>query len=163
MLTIQRILKSLNTHNVKYIVVGGAAAIAQGSVRLTFDLDICYSRDKENLENIVKAISPFNPHLRGAPKNIPFVFDAKTLKNGLNFTLSTDAGDIDLIGELAGLGYYNEVLKYSKKKQIYGMECCVLSLEGLIKNKKAAGREKDKEALIELEALLEIRRRMGKK
>ncbi len=146
----------------RYIVVGGTAAIAQGSVRLTFDLDICYARDKENLENIVKAISPFHPYLRGASENLPFIFDVKSLQTGLNFPFSTDVGDIDLIGELSGLGDYNEVLKYAEKSQIYNMDCYVLSLEGLIKNKKAMGREKDKEALIELEAILEIRKQKEK-
>ncbi|MEW6006857.1 MAG: hypothetical protein AB1595_01710 [bacterium] len=158
MLDIKKILESLNKHNVRYIVVGGTAAIAQGSARLTFDFDICYARDKENLKNIVMAIAPFHPYLRGAPKNLPFIFDAKTLQMGLNFTFSTDVGDIDLIGELSGLGDYNEVLKYAGKSQIYNIDCHILLLEGLIKNKKTVAREKDKEALIELEALLEIQK-----
>lgn len=163
MLDIKKILESLNEHNVRYIVVGGTAAIAQGSVRLTFDFDICYARDKENLENIVKALKPFNPYLRGAERGLPFIFDAETLQKGLNFTFSTEIGDIDLIGELSGLGDYNGVVKYAEKTQIYEIECQVLSLEGLIKNKKAVGRQKDKEALIELEALLEIRKQQEKK
>jgi predicted nucleotidyltransferase len=158
MLDIQKILKALNVHNVKYIVIGGTAAIAQGSSHLTFDFDICYARDKENLENLIKAIAPFHPYLRGAQKDLPFIFDVKTLQTGLNFTLSTDVGDIDLIGELSGLGSYNEVIKYSERLQIYDIECYVLTLEGLIKNKRAIGRPKDKNLLIELEALLQIRK-----
>lgn len=85
MLDVKKILKNLNTYNVKYIVVGGTAAIAQGSLRLTFDLDLCYARDKENLESIVKALSPFNPYLRGTPKDLPFIFDAKTLSYNSRF------------------------------------------------------------------------------
>lgn len=135
MLNIRKILRTLNENNVKYVVIGGTAAIAQGSAHLTFDLDICYAKDKENLNNLVKAITPFHPHLRGAPKDLPFIFDAKTLNSGLNFTLSTDAGDIDLIGELSGIGQYAEAVKYSEKLQIYDTKCYVLTLEGLIKNK----------------------------
>lgn len=94
--------------------------------------------------------------------DLPFIFDTKTLRNGLNWTLSTDIGEIDLLGEVKGIGAYNEVIKYSETMEIYNMKCNVLSLEGLIKNKKALGRGKDKAALIELEALLEIRKRIGK-
>jgi predicted nucleotidyltransferase len=163
MLDIKRILKSLNAHKVKYIIAGGTAAIARGSVHLTFDFDICYARNKENLENLVKALTPFHPHLRGAPEDLPFIFDAKTLHQGLNFTFSTDVGDIDLIGELSGIGYYDEVLKLSEETEIYNQRCYVLTLEGLIQNKKALGREKDVALLKELEALREIRKQQEKK
>ena len=158
MLDIQGILKILNEHNVKYIVIGGTAAIAQGSAHLTFDLDICYARDKENLENLVKAITLFHPYMRGAPKELPFVFDVRTLELGLNFTFSTDVGDIDLLGEVKGVGDYNEVIKYSEKLEIYDMYCQVLTLEGLIKSKKVLNRPKDIAVLKELEALLEIKK-----
>jgi predicted nucleotidyltransferase len=158
MLNIQKILKALNENNVKYVVIGGTAAIAQGSAHLTFDLDICYDRDKSNLKNLVKAFTPFHPYLRGAPKDLPFIFDAKTLNSGLNFTFATDAGDVDLIGELSGLGKFDEVIKYSEKLQIYDTECYVLTLEGLIKDKKHTRRPKDLRLLTELEALLEIKK-----
>ena len=158
MLDIQKILIALNKINVRYVVIGGTAAIAHGSVHLTFDFDICYARDKENLNNLVKAITPFHPHLRGSPKDLPFIFDAKALNSGLNFTLSTDAGDIDLIGELSGIGQYAEVIKYSEKLQIYDTECYILTLEGLIKDKKHTRRPKDLRLLTELEALLQIKR-----
>jgi len=163
MLDIQKILKSLNAHKVKYIIVGGTAAIAQGSVHLTFDFDICYAREKENLENLVKALTPFHPYLRGAPRDLPFIFDARTLKAGLNFTFSTDVGDIDIIGELSGIGYYDEVIKLSEETEIYNQKCYVLTLEGLIQNKKAVARKKDLELLTELEALREIRKQKKEK
>jgi predicted nucleotidyltransferase len=158
MINLKEILRYLNTHKVKFVIIGGMAAVAQGSSYLTRDLDICYARNRENLENLVKALSPFNPRLRGAQKNLPFIFDAKTLHMGMNFTLSTDAGDIDLIGEVSGIGDYEEVIKYSEKLEIYGMQCNILTLEGLIKNKKAMKREKDKMLLVELETLLHLRK-----
>jgi predicted nucleotidyltransferase len=158
MLDIKRVVQALNDNDVKFIIIGGTAAIAQGSAHLTFDFDISYSRDKENLENIVKALTPFNPYLRGTPKELPFIFDVKTLPNGLTFNLSTVFCDIDLIGELNGLGNYDEVLKYSEKLQIYDMQCYILTLEGLIKNKKTLARAKDLRLLPELEALLQIKK-----
>jgi len=160
---VKEILNRLKFNNVKFIVVGGMAAIAQGSAHLTADIDICYAREKENLENLVKALTPFHLYLRGAPRDLPFIFDARTLKAGLNFTFSTDVGDIDLIGELSGIGYYDEVIKLSEETEIYNQRCYVLTLEGLIQNKKAVARKKDLELLTELEALREIRKRKEEK
>ena len=128
MVKVKEILNRLKFNNVKFIVVGGIAAIAQGSAYLTADVDICYAREKENLENLVKALTPFHPYLRGAPKDLPFIFDAKTLHQGLNFTFSTDVGDIDLIGELSGIGHYDEVLKLSEETEIYDQRCYVLTI-----------------------------------
>ena len=158
MVKVKEFLLQLKFYNVKFIIIGGQAAVLQGSAYITADIDICYARDKENLENIVKALWPFHLYLRGAPKDLPFIFDAGTLKMGLNFTFSTDIGDIDLIGEVAGIGNYEEVLKYSETMEIYAMPCNVLTAEGLIKSKKAAGRPKDEPVVKELEAILEIRR-----
>lgn len=162
-LNLSQILTALDDNNVRFILIGGQAAVAQGSAYMTKDVDFCYSRDKENLENIVKALSPFHPTLRGAPKDLPFIFDVKTLEMGLNFTFSTDIGDIDLIGGVKGIGYYDEVIKYSEIMEIYGTPCHVLTVEGLIKSKKAMGRQKDEPIIKEMEAILEIRRQMENK
>ncbi|MEW6618599.1 MAG: nucleotidyltransferase [bacterium] len=155
---VKKILSHLKLFNVKFIIIGGQASILQGVVHLTEDIDICYARDKENLENIVKALLPYHPYLRSTEKDLPFIFDAKTLKMGLNFTFSTDIGDIDLIGEVQGIGYYDDVLNHSETMEIYGMECNVLTIEGLIKAKKSIRRQKDITVIKGLEALLEIRK-----
>ena len=69
-----------------------------GSVRITLDLDICYSRATESLERLTLALAPLKPRLRGTPPDLP------TLRAGLNFTLNTDLGPIDLLGEVSGIG-----------------------------------------------------------
>jgi hypothetical protein len=138
------------------------AAVAHGSAYLTVDLDLCYSRKKENLEKLAQALVPFHPSLRGAPPDLPFSLDVSALKSGLNFTLTTDLGDLDLLGEVTGLGGYAEVLSFSEEMEIFGMRCRVLTLEGLIKNKRAVARVKDLRLLPELEALLEIRKSQKK-
>lgn len=163
MLNLKKILTTLKEHNVCFVLIGGQAGVAQGSAYMTSDVDICYARDKKNLENLVKTLTPFHPYLRGAEKNLQFIFDARTLQMGLNFTLSTDIGDIDLFGEIKGIGYYDEVLKYSEIMEIYGMQCNVLAVEGLIKSKRACGRQKDEPVIKELEAILEMRKRRENK
>jgi hypothetical protein len=96
------LLATLGQHEVAYIVVGGAAAIAHGSARLTQDLDIVYDRSPANLDRLVAALAEYRPYLRGAAPGLPVRWDGATLARGLNFTLVTSLGDIDLLGELPG-------------------------------------------------------------
>lgn len=161
-LKVESLLKELHRLEVEFVIIGGMAAVAHGSAYLTVDLDLCYSRKKENLEKLAQALAPFHPWLRGAPPDLPFSLDVNAFKSGLNFTLTTDLGDLDLLGEVAGLGGYAKVLSFSEGLELFGMRCEVLTLEGLIKSKRAVGRAKDLRLLPELEALLEIRKSQKK-
>jgi hypothetical protein len=58
-------------------------------------------------------------------------------------------------GEVAGVGDYQDVLKNSEYKELFGLQVRVLTIDGLIKAKRAAGRTKDLLVLPELEALRE--------
>lgn len=149
----------LNEANVRYVIVGGVAMILQGSAFITNDLDIIYARDAENIRNLVAALSPLSPKLRTPREPVSFRFDEISIKNGLNFTLVTTLGDIDLLGEISGVGGYEEAIKVSKRMTIDGRPHQVLSLAGLIRAKKAAGRHKDLMSLPELEALEELERK----
>ncbi len=155
---LELILRQLTSHEVEFVIIDGVAAAAQGSVRPTYDLDVCYRRTPENLERLADALAPLHPRLRGVPENLLFQWDARTLQRGLNFTLQVDAGAIDLLGEVTGLGGYDQVLTASEVMELYGMSVRVLTLEGLIAAKRATGRPRDREHLLELEALLELRR-----
>ena len=97
---IESAVDSLIAHEVEFVIVGGVAIIAHGIPYATFDLDFCYSRTTGNLKKIVAALADFKPRLRGFPKDLPFVWDERTLHNGTNFTLETMLGDIDLLGEV---------------------------------------------------------------
>jgi hypothetical protein len=136
-------------------MVGGVAAIVHGAARATFDLDVVYSRTPENLERLQRALAPLAPYVRGAPPGLPFRWDVETLGRGLNFTLTTSAGSLDLLGEIAGGGAYEDLLVSSEQIEVFGITCRCLALPALIRVKRAAGRPKDFEAIAELEALLE--------
>src|SRR3954468_11939214 len=151
----RKIVELLSSHEIEFIVVGGLAAIVHGSPRLTKDVDVVYSRGAENLQRIVDALRPHEPYLRGAPPGLPFLWDAKTLRNGLNFTLRTTLGDIDLLGEIIGGGRYEELLPDSREMDMFGIRARVLNLDKLIEVKRAAGRPKDFESIAELEAIRE--------
>lgn len=151
------LLPLLVENKIDFIIVGGAAATAHGAARLTLDLDIVYRRNDLNLERIVKALEPFQPYLRGAPLGLPFEWSVQTLKKGLNFTLTTTLGALDLLGEIVGGGGYDDLKTETVKLQVAGVECMCLSLERLIEVKRAAGRPKDLEAIAELEQILDER------
>ncbi|HEU5059717.1 MAG TPA: hypothetical protein VFU21_24465 [Kofleriaceae bacterium] len=154
----QRLVDALAATGVRYVIVGGVALVLQGSARTTRDLDICYARDGENLDAIATALAPFRPTLRGAPRDLPFRLDGATLRSGLNFTLESEAGDIDLLGELTGVGGYDQLAAGADVMELYGHPVRVMSLDALERAKRAAGRLKD---LADLAEILEIRRRRG--
>ena len=156
MIQLEPILKSLTENEVEFVIIGGVAITAHGSAYLTQDLDFCYLRTNENLKKIVDALSKFSPRFRGFPENLPFMFDISTLRNGTNFTFKTTIGDVDLLGEVAGVGNYKEVFESSEYKELFGFQVRVLTIDGLIKAKTAAGRTKDLLVLPELEALREV-------
>ena len=83
------LLGSLHDAGVEFILVGGVAAVAHGSARLTQDIDVSYARSETNLRRIVTALLPHEPYLRGAPSGLPFEWSVETLRSGLNFTLTT--------------------------------------------------------------------------
>ena len=156
MIDFEATLKILSERGVNFVVIGGYAATLHGSAYLTRDLDICYERTPENMERLVRALSPYRPRLRGAPEGLPFVFDVQTLSNGMNFTLATDLGDIDLLGHVSGLGEFPAVALDAISMPLFGGEYRVASLDSLIRSKRAAGRNKDLNVLPELEALKEM-------
>jgi predicted nucleotidyltransferase len=149
------LLRALAEREVAFLVIGGFAATAHGSSRLTADLDILYDRSLENLVRLIEAVAPLDPYLRGAPPGLPFRFDLPTLQAGLNFTLVTRLGALDLLGEVAGGGSYVALLPQSVVVPVFGLSIRCLSLEQLIATKRAAGRTRDLDALAELEIIRE--------
>jgi hypothetical protein len=124
---------------------------------VTVDLDVVYRRTPENIVRLAASLAPFKPYLRGAPPGLPFQFDAETIRRGLNFTLTTLAGDIDVLGEAAGGGTYDALLPRSEVRRVLEVDARFVNLETLIHLKRAAGRPKDLERIAELEAIREER------
>jgi hypothetical protein len=116
----QRFLERLAEHEVQFVIAGGVALVLQGSARVTRDLAICYSRDADNLRRLSSALADVSPALRDAPADLPFTIDQPTLKAGLNFTLRTTIGDIDLLAEVSGVGGYGEVSATADIQTVYG-------------------------------------------
>lgn len=158
MTNFRELIRVLGQNQVEFIIVGGLAATVHGSSRFTKDLDVVYRRTPDNVTRLVNALVNDQPYLRGAPPGLPFSWDERTIWNGLNFTLITGLGAIDLLGEITGGGGYDDLLPYSVQLQLFDIKCFCLGLERLIYVKRAAGRPKDFEAIAELEAILEERK-----
>jgi hypothetical protein len=156
MIGFERALKKLGRARVKFVVIGGLAAALRGSASMTDDVDICYERSPANLQRFSKALESFHPRRRDAPRGLPFRLDAKTLALGMNLRLTTDVGDLDLCGEVPGIGNYKQGMNLSETVQTSGQRLSVLSLEGLIRSRRAVGRTKALLILPELEALKEL-------
>jgi len=154
----EKLLKAFHQEKVEFVLIGGLAAVLHGSAYVTADLDLCYSRKRANLEKLARALAPFHPALRAVPDQVLFQLDPTALRSGMNFTLTTDVGDVDILGEVTGMGSYEQIVAFSEDIEIFQISCKVLTLEGLIKSKRAVGRAKDLKLLPELEALLEIRK-----
>ena len=142
---------------VECVIVGGLAATIHGSAHLTQDVDLVYARTGANIDRLVDALRPHAPYPRGAPPGLPFEWSRATVERGLNFTLTTAIGDIDLLGEIPGGGDYEALLPHGMDVELFGCRCRCLDLPALIRAKRAAGRPRDLDALAELEALLEER------
>ena len=151
------LLRALTEGGVEFILIGGAAATVHGSSRLTRDVDVVYRRTHDNIVRLAAALTPYQPYLRGAPPGLPFRWDAATIERGLNFTLETQLGDLDVLGEIVGGGGYDALLPSTSLIRAFDVECRCLNLDRLIEVKRAAGRPKDLEALAELTAIAEER------
>jgi predicted nucleotidyltransferase len=155
----EQIIAALVAAGVRFVVVGGVAATLHGSARLTNDLDLCYDAALDNLEALARLLRSWHAYLREVEPGLPFTLDVRALRTTPIMTLVTDLGNLDLLDRVLGLGGYAEVLAASEPVHLKRIEFRALTLPALIAAKKATGRPKDREHVIELEALLALRRR----
>ena len=151
----KRLIELLCASGVEFVVIGGVAAGIHGSSYATFDLDICYARNRPNLERLEKVLFSIQTTLRNVPPGLPFKADAETMRHGMNFTFDTSLGKFDLLGEVSGVGMYEQAIAGADYVELFGYRCAIFSLPQLISSKRAAGRPKDLAVVVELEALYE--------
>lgn len=148
-------------HRVKYVLIGGQAAVVSGAPLFTYDFDACYARDEANLQRLAAALRDLHGRLRVAKmsdeeaEDLPFEINAATLRSGLNFTFQTRAGAVDVLGLPAGVRGYDELRANAVEREVAGHMVPVASVRDLISMKQASGRDKDLFALPTLLALLD--------
>lgn len=154
-----RSLEALVRYRVDFVVIGAFAGRLLGSPTVTRDLDVCYSREPDNLERLAAALIELNARLRGAPAGLPFRLDARSLRMGDSFTFETDAGDLDVLGTPTGTTGYLDLVRGAQLVDLDGLRVRVVHIDDLIRMKRAAGRPKD---LIEAEVLGALREELDR-
>ena len=152
----QQAIAALQASGLRFVIIGGIAMRLQGAAHMTDDIDFAFARDTENLEALVSALAHYHPRLRGVPPDLPFFWDVRALKTSINMTLETDLGNIDLLGEPAGITSFEALWKDATVLAVQGLQVRVASVNALIAMKRAAGRPKDQAHLMELERLREL-------
>jgi hypothetical protein len=140
----RQLLGPLIELGVDFVLIGGQAGISHGSTYPSYDLDVVYSRDHDNITRLVAALEKIGVRLRGAPPDLPFQLDARTIENGASFTFETPYGDLDVLADAAGMRSYEALKSESVQREVFGHQVRVASIDNLIAMKKAAGRTKDK-------------------
>jgi predicted nucleotidyltransferase len=160
-LPLEEAVRLFQRHGVEFLVIGGQAESLMGSPRVTIDVDLCYRRTEENVRRLAEALSEIRPRLRNAPPDLPFQPDARTLTAGLNFTLATDIGDLDLLGEVEPIGAFDMLNKSAEIFESGGLTIRTISLNDLIRVKQHIKRFKDSESLFQLLAIRKAREQTG--
>lgn len=160
---LSRVIQLFATHGVSYVIIGGMAEALHGSSRATYDIDLCYQRTPENYERLAEALKSLKPTLRGAPPDLPFQADARTIESGNNFTFDTTLRAIDLLGYIEPLGGYEDIIGNAETMEIGGHDVKVISLDDLIRIKEHINRAKDRESLLHLRAIRQVREEDGRK
>jgi hypothetical protein len=156
-----KLLEPLIAHGVDFVLIGGQAGISHGSSYPSYDLDVLYARDRDNVLRLVAALEEIGVRLRGAPKDLPFVLDARTIENGANFTFVTPYGDLDVLADAAGAPSYSELRSAAVEREMFGHLVKVASLDHLIAMKRAANRTKDKLMVEEYIVIADEQRRLA--
>lgn len=152
----QRVIKALDASGLRFVIIGGIAMRLQGAAHMTDDINFAFARDPQSLTALVRALAPYRPRLRGTPPGLPFFWDVRTLQTSINMTLETDVGNVDLLGEPAGVASFEDLWQGATVLDRQGVPVRVASVDALIAMKRAAGRPKDQAHLLELERLLKV-------
>lgn len=149
------LLSRLKEQNLEFVIIGGVCGVLHGASLITLDLDICCRFDRQNLRRIEAAVKDLHPHHRLTPNKLPLELTDELCDHLKNLYLNTDLGILDCLGEVSGIGNYEDVLKHSVSHRLSSGEVRILSLDALIVSKSAAGREKDLDAVKLLQAIKE--------
>lgn len=152
----QRILDVLCAHQVRFVVIGGSAAILHGAAYVTEDVDVCPATDRENLAHLSDALTELAARIRveGIPEGIEFSHDGESLGRAVIWNLVTNAGILDIAIDPAGVNGFVGLEENAVEFDLgEGVVVLVASLDDVIRSKRAANRPKDLQALPMLEAM----------
>lgn len=144
-----------------FVVVGGFAGVLHGSSYVTEDLDVCAMLSPETLAKLRTALADLHPVHRMTHQKLSFLEHPPAGQPLANVYLETDAGVVDVLGSVLGIGDYEALARHAIEVPLFGRKCRVISLENLIRAKEALGREKDLLTAKELRAI-QAKRQLGR-
>ena len=139
----------------EFVIVGGFAVLAHGASMMTEDLDVCCPLSETNVNALWSAIHDLHPVHRMTPQRLPFEITPEFCVGLKNLYLATDLGKLDCLGEIAGVGSFEEVRRRSVEIRFESGPCRVLDIDALIEAKAATNRTRDRMAILQLKAIKE--------
>ena len=125
----------LNTKSVKYVIVGAWALAFHGRPRYTGDIDIFVARERDNADRLMEVIEAFGFGRAGIERD-------DFLQANHVIQLGRAPNRIDLLTGISGVAF-NEAWESREPGSISGVAVSVISRDLLIRNKRAANRDKD--------------------
>jgi hypothetical protein len=154
------LIERLKKGGVKFVLVGGFAGVVHGCTYVTQDIDICCNFSTNNLITLQKALKDLHPVHRMTPKRLKLKLTAENCNQFKNLYLDTDIGQLDCLASIQGLGDYEDVENLSEIRNLGGgLRIHVLTIDSLIKARKAMNRPRDKEAILQLEAIKKMQKK----
>jgi hypothetical protein len=153
------ILAVLLEHKVRFVVIGGIAAVVHGSPFPTEDIDITPQAGVENLARLSGALRELEARIRtsAVPEGLAFAHDAESLAASTVWNLQTKYGDLDLSFVPNGTAGYDDLVRDATDVAAYDLVVPVASLADVIRSKQAANRPKDQRVLPVLREILASR------
>lgn len=160
-LDLAQLLAVLDRHQVRYILIGGLAAVFHGSPFPTEDADITPDTGTDNLRRLSAALTELKARIRTetVPEGLPFAHDASSLAAVATWNLSTEAGDLDISFTPDGTTGYGDLARDAQSEELFGSVVLIASLADVIRSKQAANRPKDQRVLPTLRRILSGRER----
>ncbi|HXH73928.1 MAG TPA: hypothetical protein VNJ08_03115 [Bacteriovoracaceae bacterium] len=159
---LNHLIKTLLDHEIEFVLIGGFASVIHGSNQVTQDLDICAVLTPPQVAKLRKALENLHPvHRMNLKANVSFNDRPGPDEDVENIYLQTDAGILDVLSKVTGVGDFFELKKNAVPVPLFGKQCLVISLDDLIKSKKAMPRLKDKIVLKELMAIKDLKKKIN--
>jgi hypothetical protein len=156
----ERLLKTLQRHRVRFVLIGALAARMHGFPRLTADADITPAEDRANLDRLASALKDLDAkvYTESVPAGLTFDCSGPALARARMWNLVTKAGRLDIAFSPAGTDGYKDLTKDAEEFEAFGVSFFVASLDDIIRSKEAAGRPKDADDVLVLRALKKMRK-----
>jgi hypothetical protein len=153
------LLAVLVRHDVRFVLIGGLAALAHGSPFPTEDVDITPDTDPENLSRLSSALTELDARIRSEnlDEGLAFRHDAASLGGVATLNLPTKYGDLDLSLTPSGTRGYRDLATDARPTEAFGIVVSIASLADVVRSKQAANRPKDQRVLPALREILASR------